>query len=553
MPSIVDSLTSLLTSRGAGANAPDPLAVIRQWTTKAGLAVRRYEDARRDGDDGSAGAALQETIGLFASAPIDAIGALPGSVSRFQRSRATSVAARLEGLLTQTRNQLDDPTARPELVAAQSALAEIDTNLEKFARRVLFNSGAAQVLKLAAYATPIVAGYLIAVYFRFTGGGLYAENHAVIAPLLAYNGDARAAQLTFAPEFEKNFWSEFSRYYFRRDNQFSQLVNDGNVQVKVVFRNPRKADPLIVSTIETAAKFTAEPFAWKKVDATARVDVKQQKEMVVLADNGVGPAVDLQYQLDAANMRLIDGKSELLFHGDQEIRFSDPTGNIAVLRSNGSEIRPSVYHRNADASGELTIDCPDGSRWEPIGSIEGLNAITPTVRGGAGTFTYAYESLRGDRVTRKLNVAMPEDLVYFRRSELLTDGHPCPPPMATMQPPPMFPGAEAPVPELIDKLTPGTPSLKGVDLIVKRMTMNLEKTEDGRTAAIVNTPDEILNPGGFLILYLTLEGPKNGKVDLAVRVNGTEVRSLTMPVLAPERHHFDRAELAEERNRFAAK
>ena len=57
MTSVVESLTSLLTSRGgAAANDPDPLAVVRQWMTRTSLAVRRYEEARRGGDDGSAGA-----------------------------------------------------------------------------------------------------------------------------------------------------------------------------------------------------------------------------------------------------------------------------------------------------------------------------------------------------------------------------------------------------------------------------------------------------------------------------------------------------------------
>lgn len=556
MTSLVDSLASLLTSRGGAANAPDPLAAVRQWTTKACLAVRRYEDARRSGDAPSAGAALQETIALFAAAPVDALYALPGSVSRFQRDVAASVVARMEGLLTETRNQLDDATARPDLGPAQAALIGIDGSLDQFARRIRLNSGAAQLLKLAAYATPLVGGYLIAVYFRFSGGGLYAENHAVLAPLLVYQSEARAAQLEFVPGFEKNFWSEFSRYYFHRDNGFQELVNDGNVQVKLVFRNPRKADPLIVSTIETNAKFTAEPFAWKNVDVTARVEARQDREdqeVMVLADRGVGPALDLHYQLDSANVRLIDGKSEILFQWEETISFDEPTGNIAVVSSSESELWPTVYRRDSNVAGELAVDCPDGSRWETIEDIHRLDAVTPTVRGGKGMLTYDYESLRGDRVAGKLNVAMPDDLTYFKRSELLTDAHPCPPPVPMPAPVPFPPDAAPFERPLIDKLTPGTPSLKGVDLIVKKLSINLSQTEAGRTVAMVNTPDEILNPGGFLIVYLTLEGPKNGKVDLAVRVNGTDVRTLTVPVLAPDRMRFDPLALAEERERFAAK
>lgn len=553
MTSIVDSLTSLLTARGGAANAPDALAVVRQWTTKAGLAVRRYEAARVSGDDRSAGAALQEAMALFAAAPIDAIRALPGSVSRGQGDLAASVVSRMDGLLTQTRNQLDDPDARPDLAQAQTALAEIDANLDQFASRIRFHGTAVQVLKLAVYALPLIGGYLIAVYFRFSGGGLYAENHAVLAPLLTYQGEARAAQLTFVPGFEKTFWNEFSRYYFERENGFEHLVNDGNVQVKLVFRNPRKADPLIVSTIETTAKFTAEPFPWKNVDVTARVEARQQGGLIVLADKGIGPATDLRYRLDSANVRLIEGGSDLLFHREEEISFAEPTGRMAAVRSSEWEFWPRVYQRVSNAAGELIVDCPDGTQWETIGDLRRLQSLTPTVRGGKGTFAYDYASLRGDRVTGTLNVAMPEDLTYFQRSDVLTDAHPCEPgrPASAR---PDFPPLTAPsVPELLEKLTPGTPSLKGVDLIVKRISVNLEKTEDGRTAAVVNTPDEILNPGGFLIVYLTLERPKNGKLDLAMRVNGTEVRTLTIPVLAPDRKRFDRAALAEERQRFAAK
>ena len=75
----------------------------------------------------------------------------------------------------------------------------------------------------------------------------------------------------------------------------------------------------------------------------------------------------------------------------------------------------------------------------------------------------------------------------------------------------------------------------------------------GRIRAPVGSsvsPDEILNPGGFLALDLVTEDPKNGSVALGIRVNDAVVRQLTLPTLVPERMHFQESHLAGERKRF---
>lgn len=78
----------------------------------------------------------------------------------------------------------------------------------------------------------------------------------------------------------------------------------------------------------------------------------------------------------------------------------------------------------------------------------------------------------------------------------------------------------------------------------------MAEIDDGETAAAAATPDEIVNPGGFLIVYVSLLGPKNGDADVELRVNGAVVRSLLMPILAPDELRFDRAKLDDELRRF---
>ena len=81
---------------------------------------------------------------------------------------------------------------------------------------------------------------------------------------------------------------------------------------------------------------------------------------------------------------------------------------------------------------------------------------------------------------------------------------------------------------------------RGGEMIVRRIDLSLAGVRGGRRTTTVVTPDEILNPGGFLLVYVRLTGIHNGSADLPLAVNGKPVDRAKLPLRVPDRFAFDR-------------
>jgi hypothetical protein len=97
------------------------------------------------------------------------------------------------------------------------------------------------------------------------------------------------------------------------------------------------------------------------------------------------------------------------------------------------------------------------------------------------------------------------------------------------------------IPRLLDLALAGPKlDLKGVDLINVESSLSLYNLSDGAVVATVESPDEILNAGGFLRFDVTALSARNGSIDLAIAVNGQTLRNVSCQLLVPDSMHFSR-------------
>jgi hypothetical protein len=451
-------------------------------------------------------------------------------------------------------------------------------------------SGSLKVLKVAAYIGPILLAYLLGVFFRFYKN-LVWDSDAVLSPPATYA--LRSENYEVTEDYRTRFFKEFSRYYFHRDNAFAEQfvrgrikvltsaeegreasnpakqpasqffesptesdvgLNLGALKVRVVFRNPRRAEPFLVSAIETTATYRAKPFDWSRVEVGADLDVKVYPSAVSISDKGIGPATDVKYRVTAGGMILYERSTKYILNDTETWELSYANGDVVSLKTksdtspmfeqpvywllHGEDATKSFSTSQGDPFriSQTLLTCNDGRQFEIVSGAERLAQLTKTIRGGPADVDIAFESLRRERASKRVAVKLPDDRVFAEgANSKISERNPCLPPPPAPPPPPPPPA----VARFIDNLAGGASSLKGVDLIKASSRIDLLHLPDGGTVGVVASPDEILNPAGFVMLDLTIANGRNGELDLQFKVNSVKLREMKMQLLVPDDTHFE--------------
>jgi hypothetical protein len=563
----MDMVLGFISGRAEAADAP--LQRVSVWAAQCESLLRRYASSPSPEEAKALCAAIEagtpDLLMLGEIAPSD----IPTELQRVSES----VLEKLDAGAT-------DFTAE---------LAGFNSNARRLAglrHRSRAKTAFLQFLKVAVYVVPLAVAYLVGVYFRLDEG-LYRSSRVVVWPPGAYDVGADGAY-TLNGAFEKWFFEGFSRVYFDRGygvrNRVFARGGIPELEVKLAFRNPKRADPIMVSAVEVAATSDKAPFPWKRLTVTPVVTAQVSPREVEFTDrDGIGPAINFQYKLVDGDWILEERKWDVLFNDRAAERSKNDTSDFLYFKPRidlnrpddvgavgllGSKLDRSLYRSlNGGTSdgpksvaqsppGAQVIKC-EGDAFEVITSPERLSALVPTRKGGGeAMLSYSYESLRREAYRGAARVRLPPDVVYYRRIEELLEEHPCPNDYAD-RPHKKYSDDGFRVPEdfkrVIDALDKKPPSLKGVDTIIRRIDLPLAGVGDHQRAAAVITPDEILNPGGFLLLYVRLEDVRNGTIDLTLSVNGKRVDQMKVPVLAPDQSSFSIENLDDELARFAKK
>lgn len=482
-----------------------------------------------------------------------------------------------------------------------NGLTALQTQVEATTRGRRRWSSVLTVLKVAAYAGPVVLAYFVGTYFRFYEN-LVWDSDAVLSPPATYT--LRSGNYEIAEDYKARFLQEFSRYYFDRENAFraqfvrgrlllpssirgetpetldateaptNAYVNSpdksavsaylGALRLRVVFRNPGRAGPFLVSSIETTATYRAKPFDWSHVNVSTDLDLTVSSGKVTLSDEGVGPAMDVKYTISAGSSTLYTAFYPYILNHTKEEDLSSANGDFVSLQMESDEsrtLRRPVYWllhtgtprtvtvmrpgRGLDTVTGNLLQCADGGQYEIVKGTDRLAQLTETVRGGPAKVDLVFESLRKERRTKTAAVTLPGDWVFAKGADKINEQNPCP----------RQTGVGGGVPGgvvggtlggvlggLLDALSapPAPPaSPKGADLIKATSVVDLRGLPDGGSVGAVASPDQILSPAGFARLDLTVVNATNGEVELQFKVNGRKLRETKVELLVPDETKFE--------------
>lgn len=493
-------------------------------------------------------------------------------------------------------------THAPEIYHGLSTLHIQVNKAAKNKRRWLLGGAA---LKTAAYALPVAFAFLCGLYFRFYNN-VYWESDAMLSPPATY--EIGSVNYDIDPGYSDRFFQEFPRYYFSRDNSFvaefirgrlgvpasftrgnnqtdsstgdesskaGLFVNPESnislslraIKLRVLFRNPRRAEPILVTSIETRATYHRQPFDWSKVDVSTNLSVEDHgldtdAGYVSLSDRGIGPAMDVNYTAKADGMTLYSRSFPYLLNRTEMIYIRSTNGGVTtVLTESGTsrilnspaywfvreQPRPQSESRGlADDDRFVLKDnmlfCSDRREYEIVKDADRLAELTKTVQGGQARVDVTYASLRNETASKTIEITLPANVVFVQADGKLSNRNPCLPPTAGM-----IPGGVKPPPGVaafIDRVAGGeTPLVKGIDLIKAESSLDLSGVPDGGVIGAVASPSEILGTGGFLMFELTIGNTENGTIDLEFFVNGTRLRATKVQFLVPDSLKFSQADI----------
>jgi len=543
MSAIVESVVGLLSARSAPAR--EQMQRVRGWIASCVAAMHEVNAARAAADDVRQ-AKMQECDTTIAAAPAE-LATLADSVRDRDHARVSAIVDDLNASAGDARAKLLDKTASPDMTKEIDRFQRAAADLAGLDRASSFRGFAWQFAKLILITIPVVSAYLAGSYFRLRDR-VDLQLETLSSPLLAY--DASGGGYAMRPDWEKRFFDEFSRAYFGRDN--AMPADWKTVQLKFMFRNPRHGAPLMISTIEATSTYHASPFPWQRVDDTPNVTAKRDRDNIVLADeSGVGAPVNVRANISAAGITLDQFETPSFLSSRHSFSFIFDESAAHRVKIGNDGLISTIYRRADNEPPPADAVTCNGHTFEQIRTFARLREVTPVAYQTDTTVAYSYESLRGRKFASTFSTPLPANIAYFAPHDGLFTNDPCQEiitPTASLE---RLPSES--VSQIADALVPqGAVDPKGVDLIIKNGALSLAHAADGSRQSFMIHPDQILNAGGYLIVYVDVADLRNGSIDLSLKLNNDEARRVTIPLLAPDALRFDSANLDRERARFAS-
>lgn len=507
-----------------------------------------------DGDDAGARAArsrLEWRAATFSLLPVDTVAR---EAPEALRAEATALRASLEETLRAlSLAALGDADVKPlrrDLVALRELLARIDRAHEERAER-----GAKR--KRALLLLPTVAAALAGAWLG-VDRGLRVERVVGLSPA----GEFENVHGTLRPrrEYREQFIREFSRYYFGHPSRFEALYYNHTqpsarrvVEHKVSLRNATRRRVRYVTAVEAeVALERGAGFPWHELTVTPRVVTRQSERddlrTLVAVSEGVGPALDLSWTLEASGMTLARGTRGILHREAQRVMpEDDPRVGERTVR--GGRIDPPLYWQLSgapEAQGDPRYQeargCegfPDGW-YEEITDPSRLRALTTMAHDAPWRLTLRYSGLRGRPEVLRAEGDRALTRLYFQRRAALHERAPCAPLPADRDGDPGPGDSTSMLQDLAMRFAGdrAPPQPQGVDLLQARLGIELLGAPLGARVASSVSMDGFLNPQGILAVSLHYNMPGPYRHAVTIRVDGEVVGRYRFEDLAPEFMRF---------------
>jgi hypothetical protein len=424
-------------------------------------------------------------------------------------------------------------------------------------------SGWGKLLKAGAYGAVVVVGYLVGVYVRLENG-LDVVSSTVSEPGVAYaSSPSRGDEaLSLTDRFRAEFMQSLAEVYFERSDELpAPFVSAGEnlaertnnwtfgLTWKGVAHNRSRTDPLFVSSVDVrVALAESRPFPWPELPVTPDVDVRTGLRFISAEDVGLGPAMDVRWEISNPALGTVEsGSRDMLYHDSFLNEFAGASfcdGHPFRLWSvgPGGRLGSSLFLEIPPPSeaGATRFEF-EGQWYEEIRSLERLSEVTPTASNDSLMLRLGFTSLVGEPFEIDRVTAIPDTIAMLTPREELLEYDPRLPYSCSI----VSPGA-IDLPGFLLAVIPqqftGLGVLErpsGVDVLVERLFVDAASLEEGKSTRVGTTPDVFLNPKGALSVYLELDRPRNGTYDIEWWVNGELVNNTALEALVPNALRFD--------------
>ncbi|MBI5645608.1 MAG: hypothetical protein HY962_01645 [Ignavibacteriae bacterium] len=400
---------------------------------------------------------------------------------------------------------------------------------EALNNRIKYKIGALRVvipllLAAMAYCTYILAHILI------YDSDIANSKIDIISPASAhyqYNtNDVRLLDTNFTAWY----YREFSRYYFGKNSTISTRLDPDKLDLaELIYSGQNAADGrsiLLTSITITVTKIKDKPFEYNKLDTKARLVVSfREPNLVLVADSGVGPSLDVVSTISASGRVIITDTIPEILGNAHRIDLFEPDDTFDTLMTDGQQLLGCLRYINSERD---YLNSAGTRGYELIRSIERLSQITQIAASDRLQINTKYRSLRGDIHNSITTLPAVKGLIYYRKMNSLLrcnysrewQMNSAPPYCSAIEP--FLPQMER------------TDQPKGVDIYRCTVTVDVLNTHLNEPAIVITKPSAILNPNGYVHTVIKISGCSSGFYQLSVKINGVEVSTSSFELLVPK-------------------
>ena len=442
--------------------------------------------------------------------------------------------------------------------------AEISASIENIKGMLADDSvpWSGRVLKIALYAAPIVLSYFLALYLR-DRGGLQMEHQEVIHPIGFYQFDESGdqARLSLTEEYTQRFWDNFPRYYFTPStirqpdtNTFFFDKSDAYITTKIILKNLSSSFPKMISTLHVEVTKTEAPgFPWDKLNTTPELERFETEDEAAFTNVGAAPAIDPMVTYHLTRSFSEEEDFGPLYAGDtlfvDKVPMLEDYELADVDYANNRLDEPFyMFHESGTpkAAGQAFQNI-GGNEFRVISTPKELAEVTEVIATNSIKTVLDYYSVKQEKFTQEWELKLDTTLYFYDYSQDLLSYEEALY-YNSYVPEEMYrPVIEENVSNSLDKAMEAlytnlgnAPEFhpEGVSLIQEKMEINLSGMSLNDSRSVFINTDQILNPDGYVIIYLKMRKPSHGTYRVNVNANAEFVSEVFIETLIPEETEF---------------
>lgn len=415
------------------------------------------------------------------------------------------------------------------------------TIIEKKANRVMLrlpktgkkNYYSKLIIRVLILAIPAASIYWLTDYIG-KNNRLKYEGSELIVPVKMHKYKSLDNRYLIEELAEAEYYEKFQKLYFGSSAQkkgIKQFLQEDELYLKVVSRNSSGHVPLMLSSLRMEVSFKEEVFDWSKLNVEAELQAGLEGDLLRLSNLKAAPAVEIGVESSTGLSTSVE-----VLRDQRELAIFPEQTTLPVNGDGSFKMQDELYYWvTRDSMPFKPGYLSNGwGQFKVLRNVGDLAEVTGGEVHSKVSFEINYSDVRGSLHQLKKDFSLEEPLfVYEKDTLVLSNPYPINPIRPNNEVSTLVAGADKAL-SLIGHQPIMDPN--GTQLYKDSLQMNLQNIEDGTSKMQFKNIDQVLNPDGYVILYLRLKEPKNGWYSLDISCNGRKVDVLNIQTLvAPEK------------------